>query len=83
MKTITSTYYGATNTRGSRVVARDEDGHRAVVRWESDLSDTANHDEAARALCARMKWSGHDLVRGATKRGYVYVFNSPAERVTL
>jgi hypothetical protein len=83
VKTITSTYYGATNTRGSRVVARDEDGHRAVTRWDSDLSDSANHDEAARALCVRMNWLGQDLVRGATKRGYVYVFDAPSERVKL
>lgn len=31
MKAITTTFHGPTNTRGSRIVASDQDGNRVTV----------------------------------------------------
>ena len=68
MKTITTKYHGPTNIKPSRVTASDEDGHRVTL-----VSN--DHDAAAVALCAKMGWTQHNLVRGNQKHGNVYVFD--------
>ncbi len=76
MKAITTKYHGPTNTRGSRVSASDEDGNRVSLPYDHALNQDEMHDAAALALCAKMKWIGHDLMRGHQKQGNVYVFMS-------
>ena len=74
MKAITTKYHGATNTRGSRISAQDENRNRVSLAYDDELSSDENHDAAALALCHKMNWKRHNLVRGHEKRGNVYVF---------
>jgi hypothetical protein len=74
MKTITTLYRPATSARGAKIAAHDGDRNRYAQAWDYELDTQANHDAAARALCIQMGWTERDLVRGATKDGYVYVF---------
>ncbi len=76
MKAITTKYHGATNFKGSRVSASDQDHNRVILSYDDALNSEENHDAAALALCAKMKWIGHDLMRGHQKQGNVYVFMS-------
>lgn len=75
MRAIEAKYHGATNTRGSRISASDGDGNRVSIPYPHELSGEDVHRKAADALCAKMKWSG-ELVGGATKSGYAFVFTS-------
>lgn len=81
MKAITTKFHGPTNSRGSRYSASDEGGNRVTLSADYELNSDGNHDAAARALCVKMDWTAHDLVRGATKNGYVYVFDAAWEHV--
>ncbi len=83
MKAITTKFHGPTNMRGSRYSATDSDGNKVTISTDYALSSEGNHDAAAIALCAKMGWTGHDLVRGGTKGGNVYVFDSQYERVRV
>lgn len=85
MKAISTKFYAQTETKPSRVVAADLDGNRATVNVSSSDQDfgTFNegaHDAAAIALCMKMHWDG-PLMKGATRDGYVYVFDAHANRV--
>ena len=73
MKAIFTKYHGATNFKGSRISASDEDGNRTYISYPYELSGEAVHRKAADALCAKMGWSGK-LASGSHKRGYVFVF---------
>ena len=55
MKAIFTKYHGATNTKGSRISASDEDGNRISISYPYGLSGEAVHRKAADALCERMK----------------------------
>ena len=65
MKAITTKYFGVTATKPARYVATDSDRNRA--------QSSESHDDAARALCAKMKWTGL-LIRGHIASGNVYVW---------
>lgn len=58
MKAIVTKYIPATNTRGSRIAASDEDGNRISIPYPHELSGEAVHRQAAEALCAKMGWHG-------------------------
>ena len=73
MKAIKTKYKGPTNTRGSRIIASDEDGNRVTISYPYELSSEACHRKAADALCAKMGWTGN-LVSGSLNNGYVFVF---------
>ena len=75
MKAIETHYLGATNFKPSRVVASDGDGNRIIMSWPSRDTTEAAHRVAAEALRDKMGWAG-ELVGGATKRGYTFVFVS-------
>lgn len=75
MKAIETTYHGPTNTRGSRISARDCDGNKVSIPYPHELSGEDVHRKAAEALRDKMGWEGR-LVGGATKRGYTFVFVS-------
>lgn len=79
MKAIRTKYHGATNTKGSRISASDEDGNRVSIPYPHELSGGAVHRAAADALCQKMGWGG-ELVGGGLKDGYVFVF-TPDKRV--
>jgi hypothetical protein len=80
MKAIVTRYHGATNTRGSRITATDEDGNRITISYPYELSGEAVHRAAADALCAKMYWSGR-LTGASFKRGYVFVFTVTTDAV--
>ena len=73
MKAITTKYLGPTDTKGSRIVASDEDGNRIILSRKGNGSIEENHRWAAEALCKKMSWEGR-LVCGSIKNGYVFVF---------
>lgn len=78
MQAITTKYVGATNTRGSRIVASADAG-RVTVSWDYALDVFENHKKAAEAYCKKKGWTGR-LIGGGVKSGYVWVFASGAER---
>jgi hypothetical protein len=80
MKAIVTTYRPATNTRGSRIAASDEDGNRISIPYPHELSGEAVHRQAAEALCTKMGWHGR-LTSGSLKHGYVFVFTSTSDVV--
>lgn len=54
MQTIITKFAGATNTRGSRIVAKCWNGKK-TVSYEYSLNADANHKAAADALIADLK----------------------------
>ena len=75
MKAIETHYLGPTNTKGARIVAHDMDNNRIVVDYTAALTLIKSYRAAAEALRDKMSWRG-ELVGGATKRGYTFVFVS-------
>lgn len=73
MKAIETKYLGPTDGRGARIKAWDSDNNQVTIPYPYELSGEDVHRKAAEALCAKMNWPGQ-LVGGATKRGYVFVF---------
>jgi hypothetical protein len=74
MKAITTKYHGATNSRGSRIIASDGDRNRVSIPYphEAHQGEEA-HSLAAIALCRKMNWNGR-LIAGSLKDGYVFVW---------
>ena len=71
MKAIETTYFGPGNTRGARISATDNDGNTIFAGYDHAAHDP--HEAAAVALCEKMNWTGK-LIKGSTKRGFVFVF---------
>lgn len=74
MKAIVTKFHGPTNTKGSRYSASDLDGNRVTLSTDFALNSDGNHDRAALALCQKMGWTKHDLMRGGIDGGNVYTF---------
>lgn len=75
MQAITTKYLGATNYRGSRIVARAQAG-RVIVSWDDALDVEPNHTAAAVALAEKYGWTERNtLVGGALPddTGYAFV----------
>lgn len=83
MKAITTKFHGPTNTRGSRYSATDSDGNRVSVSADYALNADGNHDAAAIALCVKMGWTRHGLVRGGINGGNVYCFDVDCNRLAM
>ena len=62
MKTITTKYHGATNTRGSRVSATTQDLPRRYYSYDHGQRDMHRH--AALAYCVKHEWQGFYLAEG-------------------
>lgn len=73
MKAITTKYFGPGNVKGSRIKAFDCDGNSVTISYPHELSGEAVYLKAAKTLCQKMKWEG-DLIGGAIKNGYTFVF---------
>jgi hypothetical protein len=80
MVAIITKYYGATTTRGSRIVAMRGDWDRSYggigrisIPYPHERSGEDCYRAAAEALCKKMGWAG-SLVGGGTMDGYVFVF---------
>jgi hypothetical protein len=79
MKAITTKYKGPTDSKGSRIIASDEDGNRAVISYPYELSGEAVYRKAAETLRDKMGWTGQ-LIGGEIKDGYVFVFAPEQEK---
>jgi len=77
MKAISTKYHGATDTKGSRISARDCDGNRVFVSHHTALGQEDSHKRAVRALMEKMGWDG-ELIGGYVGSGMVWVFDSPS-----
>lgn len=75
MKAIITKYRGATNSRGSRIIASDGDRNRVTIPYPYELSGEAVHRAAADALCKKMGWTGR-LIGGSLGNDYVFVFDN-------
>jgi len=71
---ITTKYLGATDHRGSRIKATSGSGHSLTLSWDHALNSDENHIAAARALAAKLKWSGK-WSGGGTRDGYAFVMS--------
>ena len=83
MKAILTKYFGPGNKRGARIKASDEDRNSVFFGCDDTLDMAGNHDAAAIALCRKMGWTQHGLVRGWINGGAVYVFNVQQSRVPV
>lgn len=81
MKAIVTKFHGPSNVRGSRYSASDTDGNKVVLSTDFALDSDGNHDRAALALCAKMGWTKHGLVRGGIMGSNVYCFDCDTNRV--
>ena len=63
MKAIRTRYYGATNFRGSRIVATDGDKNSISIGYPHGLNTDEAHELAAYLLMQKMNWS-NQLVGG-------------------
>ena len=71
---IETKYISPSNIRGARIVAVVTCSKIKIsIPYDHALNIDENHNEAAKALCRKMNWSGR-LAKGATKTGYVFVF---------
>jgi hypothetical protein len=80
---IITKYHGPGNVRGSRISATASMGQKVTISYDHSLDAEQNHDAAAIALCRKMGWTEHNLIRGRIKTGYAYVFDVPAKRVEV
>ena len=69
MKTITTTYHGAGNVRGSKIIADDGDGNRLILHYDDAMKADKNHARAARGLCQKMGWGGRLQGGDVLKKG--------------
>lgn len=74
---IVTKFYGPTDTRGDRIVARRSDhrpGNKTVTHhWDYSLDHYDNHLAAARKLIEALDWADSDWVAGSTPDGIVCV----------
>lgn len=70
--TITTRYFGPTNTRGAKIVAKCQAG-RASIPYPHEARHEEVHILAVRALLQKLKldW-GPDFVIGTLDKGYVF-----------
>ena len=73
MKAITTRYKGPTDTKGSKIIATAEGGHKVTISYPYELSGEDVHAKAAICLCLKLGWKG-ELIGGGTDKGYVFVF---------
>lgn len=76
--TITTKYYGATNTRGARIKATPAFGQSVSIPYPYELSGVAVHAEAVKAWLKKFGYSNpiHFHVGDAVGGGFVFIANS-------
>lgn len=79
MKAIITKYLPVTEQRGSRIKACDSDGNYVTIQYPFELTVSQAHLKAAVALRDKMGWTG-ELIGGATKTGYAFVFTDSEPR---
>jgi hypothetical protein len=73
MQAITTTYYGPTNHRGSRIIAKCDAGRRTYA-WNYALDVPENHHAAAVAFATELDWLADRfrIVSGSIDKGDRY-----------
>ena len=79
MKAIVTSFYGPTEFLPPRVIARDCDGNRFVLKYGAFRDGEDPHETAAYGLLNKMGWNGQ-LVGGGIKGGMAWCF-LPIEKV--
>jgi len=75
MQTIETKYVGATNYKGSRIIATASGNDIKVsIPYDSGQTDENMHMTAAIALCNKIGWEGK-MIGGHSKHGMVWVFD--------
>lgn len=70
---ITTRYVGASNVKGSRIIAKAAAG-RVIVSYNDSLNSENAHAEAAAKLAAKFGWKGKYYIGGMPDdRGYVFI----------
>ena len=73
MQTITTKYIPSTETKPERIKATNTAGISATVPFSYGVEELQAHFKAVLKLNKALKWNG-DLVAGAVKGGYCFVF---------
>lgn len=81
MKTIQTTYLGATNTKPSRIKVTDGDNSK-TYSYNYELNSENNHKFCAKQFCQSKGWKG-TLQGGHTKKGMVFVFIEAVDQIQL
>jgi hypothetical protein len=75
MQTIETKYVGATNYKGSRIIASASGSSAKVtIPYDSGQADENMHVTAAIMLCNKLNWEGK-MIGGHSKQGMVWVFD--------
>jgi hypothetical protein len=78
MLAIHTKYISASNTKGSRIKARSDNGHSVIVSFDHSLYGHLVHFEAVKALVAKHKlnWDISNMCYGGSSdgKGYTFVF---------
>lgn len=83
MQSITTKYLGPSGTPGARIAAKTTSGIRKLFPYDHELSDDANHKQAAYMLADSLSWQG-SWVEGAlqgNERVFVLLTGEEAFRV--
>lgn len=75
MQSIATKTLPATNTKPARIVATTASGIRRVESRSHDGPDEQQHACVALELARSLDWTG-TLIAGATRDGYVFVFDN-------
>ena len=70
---IVTKYRGATDSRGSRIVAKACGGLRVSIPYPYNLSGEAVHEAAALALMSKAGWTGKLIAGYMPDGGYVFI----------
>ena len=79
MQAIVTKFVPCTDLRPSRVSARCAGGS-IMLSWDDDLSIEENHRNAAKALCAKLKWDC-SIQTGQLKESYVHTLSVQKKRL--
>jgi len=71
-QSIVTTFYGPTNTRGSRVKATSDAGS-VWMNWKHELNCSENHQQSDLALAKKLGWRG-TWVGGSLPKNAGYAF---------
>lgn len=74
MRTITTKYFGPTNSKGSRIKATSNSGESLTIPYYSELGFNS-HSEAALRLARKLGWQG-SIIEGESSKGCVYILSS-------
>lgn len=73
MQAVTTTYRGATNTKGSKIIASTASGIRLHVPYDHALGAEGNHRAAAHKLRDNLLWTNELIGGGLSDSSEVWV----------